>query len=555
MARFNTTRHRAKPPVALTTSPIATVSQQSDARTREGAQGWTRTPKAELFLRASGAFHGGEATFYESAETRDDRLRQLVADITADDPQWLLDFATWLRGPGNMRTASLMIAVDFVHARLKGEAGDGLSRRIVDAVCQRPDEPGELLAIWTAWYGRRIPKPVKRGLADAVRRLYNERSLLKYDTASKGYRFADVLNLVHAKPDPAKPWQGELFQYAIDQRYGRGEPGPELRLPTVRAHIALRRADDASSWLNPETLKAAGMTWEDALSAVGSKVDKAKLWEAMIPSMGIMAQLRNLRSFDQAGVSDKVAQLVIDRLTDPDVIATSRQLPFRFLAAYRATKDAGSLRWAYPLEQALNHSLANVPALGGRTLILVDRSPSMFPHRFYYAPSATDKRLGISRADQAAIFGCALALRAKTPTLVEFGGDSRVLTVPRGSSILPLIERFSEINGTDIPTAVKQHYANHDRVVIITDEQTRAGYLPSNMHYRHGGMQETRIDALVPLDVPVFMWNLAGYTAAAMPSGSHARFTLGGLQDAAFRLIPLLENGVQGRWPWELDVG
>lgn len=553
MSRFNTASHHTKPAVAMATSPIATVSQQPDTRTFQGASGWTRKPQAELFLRATGAFHGNEGTFYESGKQRDERLRLLVADLALNDAQWLVDFATWLRGPGNMRTASLMIAVDFNHERLaKGISDDGLNRRIIDAVCQRPDEPSEILAIWTAWYGRAVPKPVKRGIADAARRLYNERSLLKYDTASHAYRFGDVLNLVHAAPDPAKPWQGALFKHALERRYGR-DVSDFSELPTIRSNMewrALAQSDKRSlHLLDPTFVKEAGLTWEDVLSLLGDEVNKATLWEALIPSMNIMAQLRNLRNFDKAGVPDSVAQQVVSKLTDPDVIAKSRQLPFRFLAAYRATKEAGSLRWAYPLEQALNHSLANVPSLGGRTLILVDRSPSMFP-----SWSGVDTKTGMSRADQAAVFGCALALRAEKPTLVEFGGNSKVVSFPKGSSLLPLIDRFGEDAGTDIPSAVKRHYDNHDRVVIITDEQTRPGYLPSNM-VSYGGMRETSIDALVPLDVPVFMWNLAGYTASAMPSGSNARFTLGGLTDSAFRLIPLLESGSAGVWPWQIRQG
>jgi hypothetical protein len=552
VSRFNTAKHQPKPAVALATSPIATISRTPDTRTFEGAPGFTRTAKAELFLRATGGFHGGEATFYESADKRDDRLRKLVRTVAIEDRQWCLDFATWLRGPGNIRTGALMFAVEFVHESLDicDGVSDGLNRQIIDAVCQRPDEPGELLAIWTAWYGRKIPKPVKRGLADAVRRLYNGKSLLKYDTASKGYRFGDVLNLVHATPDPAKPWQGELFKYALDRRHNPDTATPPESNRMLTAHkalMALPVGERRAVILAPDgrdRLAEAGMTWESLAGWLQGPMDKAA-WESMIPSMGIMALIRNLRNFDQANVSDKAAQQIIAKLTDPDVIAKSRQFPFRFLSAYRATE--GSLRWAYPLEQALGHSLRNVPSLGGCTLILVDRSPSMFPGCWGYAGKTGDE---MSLADKAAIFGAALALRAEKPTLVWFGGESAEVTVPKGISVLKLIERFGRSDGTDIPSAIKKHYANHDRVVVVTDEQTRAGYFPSNMH-PYGGMQETSIDALVPLNVPVFMWNLAGYTASAMPSGSNARFTLGGLTDKAFTLIPLLEAGASGVWPWQ----
>lgn len=117
---------------------------------------------------------------------------------------------------------------------------DGPSnRQVVDSVLLRADEPGELLGYWTSRYGRAVPKPVKRGIADAVRRLYNGRALLKYDTASKGYRFGDVLNLVHAAPDPAKPWQGDLFRYALDRRHHPEDAVAPASDRTLTAHREL----------------------------------------------------------------------------------------------------------------------------------------------------------------------------------------------------------------------------------------------------------------------------------------------------------------------------
>ena len=71
--------------------------------------------------------------------------------------------------------------------------------------------------------------------------------------------------------------------------------------------------------------------------------------------MGYMALLRNLRGFDQVGVSDDVAATVAGRLADPEQVRRSRQFPFRFLAAYRATS---SLRWSQSLERARQQALA-----------------------------------------------------------------------------------------------------------------------------------------------------------------------------------------------------
>jgi hypothetical protein len=557
MARFN--QRGTRPAVH---SPVTTTGETT--RTHEGATGYVRDAKSEVFLLAVSNFVGAD-TFYEKAGDRDDRYTQLVRQLAVEDPEWAAGLLGWLRGEGNMRSAALVGAAEFVRARLDAAAvgnlvpdaraenahGGGWNRQVIDAVLQRADEPGEMLGYWTSKYGRKLPKPVKRGIADAVQRLYTERSLLKYDTDSKGYRFGDVLNLVHASPDPYKSWQGDLFKYALDRRHGNADEVPAT-LRTVGANRMFRDTARMHPHVlaTPQALADAGITWEDALSLAGSipaasggKLDKRPVWEAVIPSMGLMALARNLRNFDEAGVSDEVAAQVCARFADTEQVAKSRMFPFRWWAAY---KHAPSLRWAHALEQAIGHSLANVPRLKGSTLILVDRSPSMFPGYGFSTPNTSD----ITLAEQAAVFGSALALRAEKPTLVEFGGGSKKLDVTKGGSVLKHIEAFGKIDGTDIPSAVKAHWFAHDRIVIVTDEQTRPGWLPSNME-RYGGRPEMQIDDLVPKATPVYLWNLAGYKPGAMPSGSSGRHCFGGLTDHAFRMVPMLESARDATWPWE----
>lgn len=523
MARFNVKDTRA-----ATKSPI-TSEKQPSGHTFEGGAGYARTEKSELFLLAVTNMVG-ENTFYETADQRDERYEKLIAKVAVADPEWMFNFLTWLRDQGNMRTASLVGAAEAVKARLvtavrvQQNSEDGWNRKFIDTVLQRADEPGEMLAYWTSRYGRRIPKPVKRGVADAAQRLYNEYALLKYDTDSKGYRFADVIDLVH--PVAKAPWQGTLYKYALDRRRGRGDIAEicsDLRM--VYFNSVLRSKTDPQQWLNSSVLKDAGMTWEDALSAVGSKVSKKELWEALIPTMGYMALLRNLRNFDQAGVSDAAAAKVIEKLTTPYEINKSRQFPFRFLSAYNAVSN---LRWAYPLEQALNGSMGNVPVLKGRTLVLVDRSGSMF--------GGVSAKSGLDRADTAALFGSVLALRNQgSVDLVQFGTDSRRIDVELGTSLLPLMKRFISMGGTNTMQAISRWYNRHDRIVVLTDEQATYGDV-----FRQ-----------IPSNVMCYTWNLAGYRYGHAPSGSGNRHTFGGLTDAAFIQMQLLEAGRDAKWPWD----
>ncbi|WP_128375129.1 TROVE domain-containing protein [Streptomyces cavernae] len=496
----------------------------------QGGAGYVREPRAELFLLAV-ANMVGHGSFYESAQSRDERYARLVREFAVSDPEWTLGLLRWLRSAAQMRTASLVGAAEFVRARQEARAV-GFSRQAVDAVLQRADEPGELLAYWTSRYGRSLPQPLKRGVADAVRRLYTGRALLKYDTRSRGFRFGDVLELTHPSPAPDRPWQGELFRYALDRRRRPERAVPPSGEPLLTAHHALMSVPVGERYAlvtgpgGAERLAAAGMTWEALAGWLQGPLDAA-VWEAVIPSMGAMALVRNLRNFDLAGVGDGVAAEVARRICDPAEVARSRQFPFRYLAAHR---NAPSHRWERSLEAALGHSLANVPALPGRTLVLVDRSGSMFD-----LPSAGTQ---LNRADSAAIFGTALALRAERADLIEFGSGSRPVEPAPGESVLRALDRFHDLGGTDTAGAVTRHYDEHDRVVVVTDEQAHLSPFGDPL-------------GAVPEQIPVYTWNLAGYAVGHGADGPH-RHTFGGLSDAAFRVIPLVESGVQdAKWPWE----
>jgi hypothetical protein len=525
---------------AVTTAVVSPViAAPVAARTYEGGQAYERDPKSELFLLAA-SYMGGDGSFYEKPGQRENRLTSLARTVAVDDPAWIAKLVPWLRNAAQMRTASVVVAAEAAKALI--EAGKPGARQLVAAGLQRSDEPGELIAYWRSRYGRQIPIAVKRGIADAVKRLYSEFAFLKYDSRESALRFADVIEIVNPRYHLKEygTWRDALWRYAIEDRHGRGNEVPES-LAMVRASIALRKAaaEDPGALLDTAALKAAGFTWEDALSLAGARVPKAELWTALIPVMGYMALVRNLRNFDQAGVPDDVAEQVAKRLADPAQVARSRQLPFRFLSAYRAVP---SLRWSYPLDKALNASLANVPELKGRTLVLIDTSTSM-----------NEKFQGLDgtllRWDVAVLFGAAVALRCESADVVSFSGRSyyheaqvaktRAFPLRPAESLLKALERWKGDGyflggGTDTALALGASFKAHDRVVIVTDEQAASD-----------GSEVSRV---IPERVPLYTWNLAGEKHGHAPSGMGTRHTFGGLTDHAFRLIPMLEAGRDARW-------
>lgn len=122
-------------------------------------------------------------------------------------------------------------------------------------------------------------------------------------------------------------------------------------------------------------------------------------------------------------------------------------------------------------------------------------------------------------------------------TLVQYGTMSQELVPQAGISVLKMLAFFKGMGGTETASALRNHFKGHDRVVLITDEQ-------------HQGIGPGTV---IPANVPLYTFNLVGYRVGSMGANPNRVTIGGGLTDAAFRLIALLEAGRDGTWPWEKD--
>jgi hypothetical protein len=305
-------------------------------------------------------------------------------------------------------------------------------------------------------------------------------------------------------------------------------------------HRGARRVLDGHDRRERLELAAAGQ-WEWLLSWLGEGegLAKAEQWRLILPQLGFMAALRNLRNLDEAGLSDEDVAPLIARFSDPEQVRRSRQFPFRFLSAYLS---GPSLRWGHALEQALDTATTNIPELPGRTLILIDTSSSM--------GQPMSRKSAMTMVQAAALFGLATAIRNRDRADVygfadgQFGVRRNAYRLSLLTAVTAFTRRIGEVgHGTRIAEAVRATYRGHDRVMIFTDMQT----FPDRARWSgHVG----DVSASVPGHVPVYGFNLVGYGHSAMPAGHGNRHELGGLTDATFSLIPNIEAGVAARWPW-----
>ena len=510
------------------TSPVRTG--ETPTRTFEGAAGFSADAKGALFNLALTNMVS-EATFYESATDRDERFESLVHEVASTDPEWIEGFIPWLRNTGNMRSASLVAAIEAGRQFLAdGRPG---ARALIASACSRADEPAEALAYWLARYGRKLPMAVKRGIADAAVELYTERAALKWDSQRADVRMGDVIELTH--PTPKAPWQSALFKHLLDKRHGHfsydaveGLPS----LPTLNATYTLEAVPvDLRRGLlvegGSDLLRQAGFTWERLGGWIPGGMD-AQAWESQIPSMGYMALLRNLRNFAKAGISDAMVDFVNAKLADPEEIAASRQFPYRFWSAHRYS---GTLDYTRGTERGLQGSCGNIPVLPGRTLVAVDTSASM--------NAVLSAKSEISRVEAAALFGAAVGVQSDVDVLIF--GQTCAFFDDRPTSLIRSIETLVNAVGsvghaTNTWQSVKAAFDDrgpYDRVIIFTDDQaTPFSWRPAD-------------------SVSVYVWDFAGYNRFSLDTSKPNNHIFTGFNDSAFKMIPLLERGSDVGYPWE----
>ncbi|MEA5060787.1 MAG: TROVE domain-containing protein [Candidatus Pelethousia sp.] len=309
--------------------------------------------------------------------------------------------------------------------------GRAYTRPAVAGVIQRADDITEILGAYLSLYGKPIPNGLKKALADALNR-FDEYAFSKYKGERNALKMRDVLCLVHPKPKDAA--QGALFHKILNG---------SLETP---------------------------YTWETRLSHKGNT---REVWEELIQSgqVGYMALLRNLRNILM--VTPANADLALNRIADREAVLTSKQLPFRFYAAYQALRTAGlcSTKVADALERAVAHSVENMEMLPGKTLLAIDVSGSM--------DDVLSKNGDMRYCDIARLLAVLSARICEDAVAVAFDTDLYPLAVSTTGGVLAQADAIP-INGggTDIRLPFQwalDHHRYFDRIILLSDNQSNRG--------------------------------------------------------------------------------
>lgn len=335
------------------------------------------------------------------------------------------------------------------------------------------------------------------GFRRAVQKWYLDRSpdslanqLVKYQSRD-GWSHRDVISLMRPKASGLKNaalrWavrgDSAAYDFITKGTGARVERADAGELPALIA--AFERAKRATTEREIISLIGEAKLPREAVPTLWLK--SPAVWDALLPEMGMTALVRNLATMTRIGLlqsGSDAARRVAERLRDREAIRAGRLHPLQVgLASLTYTKGRGvrsDSTWVpvpriqQALEDCFDASFESTAPIGGRWLVAVDVSGSMF-----WAQGCAGMELLVP--GEAAALMAAWLIRAEEDVQpMAFAREFRPWPVTRRSSVSELIAsiRATAMGATDCAMPMlwaKEQKLPVDHFVVLTDNETWCG--------------------------------------------------------------------------------
>ena len=487
--------------------------EEGKVKNHEGAEAFVMTPELELYTAVVTASLSDK--FYETNDERMDRIVSLIAKV---DPLFVAQLAVYTRTQMYLRSVPLLLLVELA----KVHSGDNLVSRAVAQTVLRADEITELLACYQSRNPSKderkklgkLSHQIQLGLQQAFNR-FDEYQFAKYDRDGAEVKLRDALFLVHPKA------KDEAQQAIFDKITNKS-----LTVP---------------------------YTWETELSALGQqkfendeeRANAFRLkWEELIDSgkMGYMALMRNLRNILESRVGTEHILKVCNTLSNPKAVANAKQLPFRYLAAYREVQGITSTSTSTvlsALEEATLCSAANIEGFGADTKVLLacDVSGSM--------QHGISPRSKVQYYDIGLMLAMLLKIHCSQVISGIFGDTWLPINLPQGgilANTMELRRREGEVgyatNGHLVIDWLIEHNEVMDKVMMFTDCQMWDSY------GRNASIRKSwyRYKSIAP-NAKLYLFDLAGYGQMPLSMAEKDVYLIAGWSDKIFDVLQAIEEG------------
>jgi 60 kDa SS-A/Ro ribonucleoprotein len=229
-----------------------------------------------------------------------------------------------------------------------------------------------------------------RGMKRAVGNWFNDRTaddasyqLIKYQSRD-GWSARDLLRLSH--PTPKNPSQSALYSWVTQGYDGAATNGHDVNLiPGIVQAFEEAKVKDVKRVIELIT------EYRLPREAIPTEhLTQPKVWEALLPHMGLTAMIRNLGTMTKIGLLAPLAEAnkaIIASLGNADAIHKSRVHPMAILTALKTYSSGhgfkGTSTWnpvqqiVDALDSAFYLSFKNVVPTHKTTLLAIDVSGSM----------------------------------------------------------------------------------------------------------------------------------------------------------------------------------
>jgi len=480
-----------------------------------GGTAYKMSATKRLIERTVGAFWSEDLFYAKGGKIATDIVND-IREVAKTDPKFPLQLAAWARNDLYLRTTPQVILVESANI----EACKPFVREYTPKIVKRADELSEVIAYQLSAHGKPIPNSLKKGLADAFAK-FDEYQLNKYDSDKNAVSLSDVLHLIYRKD--GYPVSKAMWNYLVN-----GEVDAEA-LPKTAALKAMLQSKEFNDEAKALIAKS-GATWETVTSHFGSTKE---VWESVIPNMGYMALLRNLRNFEQKGVA---LQPVLRRISDPDQVKRSKQLPYRFYSAYKNVTNS-DIKQA--ISRAFEASVSNV-TLDGRTGVIVDLSGSM-------TGSNPSNKSDITYREIASVMGAIAVKKADRSVVVGFADHAQTIDLNSDDTMMTNLAKISRTNVGGATYAHKGFaelamHGEFDRIILISDMQCYGTVRRGFSNWTSGVYDEWKSYSAKYSKATLYSLNVAAYGTAQVPTFEDRAIIINGWSDKVLDFINLSEK-------------